>query len=197
MENVIPIIRRSKMRKLFIFITALIATMLSTYSYAQAANEQATALQPATNTATTEKQTTTNQQQTSTGINLLFVLTAKTAVLKANKSGSYTLTFIDVNPYLTYYTNRPNRTQGLAAIENFMKAWSVEPNSFQNNPPNAVITAVKINNLENINQQFYIFTLTSPKYNQQQNAMQFIVKPLSQKIYFKDIRFDNVMMVMD
>lgn len=185
------------MHKLLILTIALIATMLSTYSYAQVTNEQTTALQSATNTATTEKQTTTNQQQTSTGINLLFVLTAKTAILKANKSGLYTLTFIDVNPYLTYYTNRPNRTQGLAAIENFMKAWNVEPNSFQTNPPNAVITAVKINNLENINQQFYIFTLTSPKYSRQQNAMQFIVKPLSQKIYFKDIRFDNVMMVMD
>ena len=78
-----------------------------------------------------------------------------------------------------------------------MKAWNVGSNSFQVNPPNAVITAVKINNLENSNQQFYIFTLTSPKYNQQQGAMQFVAQPLSQKIYFKDIRFDNVMMVMD
>ena len=102
------------MRKLLISAIVLIAIMLSTYSYAQTTAQQST-----TKTTTTQNQTITNQQPTSTGINLLFVLTAKTAILKANRSGLYTLTFIGVNPYLTYYTNRPNRTQGLAAIENF------------------------------------------------------------------------------
>ncbi|MGD9152978.1 MAG: hypothetical protein PVG30_04905 [Gammaproteobacteria bacterium] len=185
------------MRKLLISIIALTAAILSTYSYAQTPNKQTTTPQSTTKTTATENQTATNQQQTSTGINLLFILTAKTAILKANRSGLYTLTFIGVNPYLTYYTNRPNRTQGLAAVENFMKAWNVGPNSFQTNPPNAVITAAKINNLENSDQQFYLFTLTSPKYNQQQGAIQFVAQSLSQKIYFKDVRFDNVMMVID
>jgi len=162
------------MRKLLNSIIAFITIIAPIYCYAQ-----------------------TTQPQTPNVVNLMFILTAKTAILKANRPGLYTLTFIGINPYLTYYTNRPNRTQGLATIGNFMKAWNVGQNNFQTNPPNALITATKINNLENINQQFYIFTLTSPKYSQQQNAIQFVAKPLSQKILFKDIRFDNTTMVIN
>lgn len=145
----------------------------------------------------TQPQTTANQQQTSSVINLSFVLTAKTAILKTNNDGTYRLTFIGINPFITYFTNRPKRNQGVAAMQNFMKAWNVGTNNFQVTPPNATLTAVKINNVENTNQQFYIFTLTSPKYNQEQNVMQFIAKPITQKILFKDVRFDNATLVIE
>jgi len=168
------------MRKLLILATFLI--LLPVCGYTQ------TCAQP---------QTTANQKQTSAVINLSFVLTAKTAILKTNNDGTYRLTFIGVNPYITYFNNRPKRNQGVAAMQNFMKAWNVGANNFQVNPPNAMLTAVKINNVENNNQQFYIFTLTSPKYSQKQNVMQFIAEPLTQKILFKDVRFDNATMMIE
>jgi hypothetical protein len=177
------------MRKLL--ISAILLILLPICGYAQ------TCMQPKTTNTQTNAQPTTTQQQIPNTINLLFVLTAKTAVLKANNDGSYTLTFFGVNPYITYFTNRPNRHQGLAAVEDFMKAWTVGSNNFQVNPPNAMLTAVRINNVENNNQQFYIFTLTSPKYNLKQNVMQFIARPITQKILFKDVRFDNATMVID
>ena len=174
------------MRKLF-FTILLLIILFPIHSYAQTPCAQ-----------TTNAKTANNQQKTPDLVNLLFVLTAKNAVIKATKTGSYTLTFFGVNPFITFFTNRPNRNPGLAPVANFIKAWDVGSNNFKSNPPNALITAVKINNLENSNQQFYLFTLTSPRYNIKQEAMQFTAQPLAQqKIIFKDIRFDNVTMVID
>ena len=84
----------------------------------------------AVTTQTTTTQTTTTQPATSTtantsGLNLGFVVTGSTAQLKslAGKSGYYTITLSDVSPYITYFSERPNRKEGVAAMQNFISAW--------------------------------------------------------------------------
>jgi hypothetical protein len=177
------------MRRLLLSITILVLGILTLYPGIYAADQN----------ANKNNTNTVNGKMDFSEVNLLFVLTAKKAVLKtnSNKSGYYTLTLYGVNPYITYFSDRPSRIQGLAATENFIEAWNVGPNNFKTNPPNAAITATKINMLENDNGQFYIVTMSQPKYDSQKSILQFTVKPLQQKLLFKDIQLDNPTIVID
>lgn len=81
----------------------------------------------------------------------LFVQTAKTAQLRAvpNQPGVYVLTLTKANPYITYFTDRPNRDSGLMTAAKFAQQWQMGNNSFSKNAPNADISAIqhKVNGL--------------------------------------------------
>jgi len=128
-------------------------------------------------------------------ISLIFLQQAQFATLKESTlhSGFYLLTLHNVNPYIIYFTQRPDRKKNIVPLQNFVNAWAVGPNSFADNNPNAVIIATNINNTLNKNSPPLIVTLSQPRYDLNKNILQFLVKPLSsQTMLFHQINYDYV-----
>lgn len=148
-----------------------------------------------TSTQLIEKETKEEAEE----INLLFIQTAKSAVLKKlSRHGYYTLTLYDVNPYTTYYSERPKRESGIAAVENFIKAWDVGKNNFQQNNPNILLTAASIDGVPNKDSTFYLLTCSTPEYNIKNGTLVYVVKPLPKhKLIFEHIKLDYVTLIID
>jgi hypothetical protein len=168
------------MKKTLGFISIALCS-LSITGYA--APTQTTTVQPAATTAQTiaaQPSTTTPTTSNSSGLNLGFVVTGSSAQLKSltGKSGYYTVTLSDVSPYITYFSERPNRKEGVATMQNFISAWSVGSNSFKDNPPNGILTGAMINQNTNQNDTYQILILESPQYNAQASTLTFTARPL-------------------
>lgn len=131
-------------------------------------------------TSTTNANTPNNADSQLTHISLLFVQTAQSAKLYpiAGKANYYNLTLYNVNPYITYFTNRPNRVTGVVPLSNFLKAWNVGTNSFAEDNPNAVLTAATINGNINNNLVPVVIQLSSPQYSPAQSTLSFIITPI-------------------
>ena len=57
-------------------------------------------------------------------------------------SNQTTLTLEDVSPSTLYFSDRPERVVGHMTTEQFVKQWTEGPNSFFEDPPNAVLSYV-------------------------------------------------------
>ncbi|MBN1684906.1 MAG: hypothetical protein JW855_05715 [Gammaproteobacteria bacterium] len=144
-------------------------------------------------------QATTNAEQFSQ-VNLIFLQSATAGELRESTlhEGYYQLTLYNVAPYITYFTQRPNRNSGIVPLQNFVKAWNVGPNSFQDNNPNAVIVAGQINDTINKNTPPLLAALSNPQYDMNKNVLQFLVKPLStQKLLYKEITYQYVTIIIE
>ena len=64
----------------------------------------------------------------------MFVQTAQGIVSQAG-----TLTLTDVTPSTLYFSDRPQRVVGHMTTEDFVDLWGVGDNSFESDPPNAVL----------------------------------------------------------
>jgi hypothetical protein len=53
---------------------------------------------------------------------------------------SDTLTIEGVTPSTLYFSDRPKRVVGHVTTEQFVEDWGLGPNSFESDPPNAVLT---------------------------------------------------------
>jgi hypothetical protein len=67
----------------------------------------------------------------------MFVQIARTV-----SSDQATLTLGDVSPSTLYFSDRPERVVGHLTTEQFVNQWSEGPNSFLEDPPNAVLSYV-------------------------------------------------------
>ena len=133
-------------------------------------------------------------------INLIFFQNATSALLEESNvhSGYYLLTLYNVSPYMTYFAQRPNRNKGVVPLQNFVKAWSVGPNNFKDNNPNAIILAEQINDAVNRNNPPLIVTLSDPQYNSDKNTLQFLAKPLSsEKLLYKESTYQYVTILIE
>jgi hypothetical protein len=57
-------------------------------------------------------------------------------------SDQTTLTLQDVSPSTLYFSDRPERVVGHMTTEQFVEQWTEGPNSFAEDPPNAVLSYV-------------------------------------------------------
>lgn len=145
--------------------------------------------------ATTQTNTTSS---TPTDTSLLFLQTASSATIEPIKGqeGYYYLLLINTGPYITYFTKRPLRSQGLAPIDQFLKAWSVGNNNLSVNPPNAAIIASTINNQPNTSGTPLLVIISNPAYIASRNIMRYVVKPLySQDLFAGPISLGNLTLV--
>jgi FtsP/CotA-like multicopper oxidase with cupredoxin domain len=78
-------------------------------------------------------------------VSFLFVQSAGKATLKFvnGQVGTYQLTLQKVHPYITYFSDRPYRKIGLITLQQYLNMWQTGPDSFQKNPPNADISAIR------------------------------------------------------
>ena len=67
----------------------------------------------------------------------MFVQIARTVI-----SDQTTLTLQDVSPSTLYFSDRPERVVGHMTTEQFVDQWTEGPNSFFEDPPNAVLSYV-------------------------------------------------------
>jgi hypothetical protein len=67
----------------------------------------------------------------------MFVQIARTVT-----SDQTTLTLQDVSPSTLYFSDRPERVVGHMTTEQFVEQWTEGPNSFAEDPPNAVLSYV-------------------------------------------------------
>ena len=63
-------------------------------------------------------------------------------VARSVTSDQSTLTLQDVAPSTLYFSDRPERVVGHMTTEQFLEQWSDGPNSFLEDPPNAVLSYV-------------------------------------------------------
>jgi len=132
-------------------------------------------------------------------INLLFIQTASHAVLKEmpNRPGYYQLILEDINPYVTYFSQRPKRLGGIVPVENFVKAWNIGPNNFADNNPNGVLVPCTIDGALNTGEEVNLVTLSHPNYYPTKNILVYLVKPiLTQRFVFKEIKYEHVTLLI-
>ena len=63
-------------------------------------------------------------------------------IARSVTSDETTLTLQDVSPSTLYFSDRPERVVGHMSTEQFVEQWAEGPNSFFEDPPNAVLSYV-------------------------------------------------------
>jgi hypothetical protein len=82
-------------------------------------------------------QTPTTNAEDTVLLEEMFVQIARTVT-----SDQTTLTMHDVSPSTLYFSDRPERVVGHLTTEQFVEQWTEGPNSFFEDPPNAVLSYV-------------------------------------------------------
>ena len=112
----------------------------------------------------------------------LFVQNAKHATLSAVKgqANTYTLTLLDANPFVSYFSDRPNRVTGLMSVTDYIqKYWQTGSNSFAKDQPNASLEGVNVHLLGKDNVSDYTVELSNPVYNAKADSMTYTIHALN------------------
>ena len=89
------------------------------------------------------KQHTSPGQETSSEPTFLYVQTAHSGTLSAEKAdGKRILTLNNVSPVTVFFSERPDRETGHQSTADFIAEWSVGEDSFEANPPNAALDII-------------------------------------------------------
>lgn len=107
---------------------------------------------------------------------VLFVQVAKHAELapNPNQPDSYNLILKSVEPYTSYFTDRPNRFTGLLSTANFVSFWQNEVD-IQKTPPNVAVETSNLKNGQRINQ---VLVLSNPIYDAKKHVITYAAKSL-------------------
>ena len=130
--------------------------------------------------------------------NYLMVQSAQTADIKQNQnSNTYTVTLENVSPYVSYFSERPDRKAGTMHIDEFLKLWTHQgKDSFSANPPNADLHATQImSSSEAIN---FPIELTNPVYNHESKTLSYTATPLKGSKLIPDLaKVQHVLLFID
>ena len=111
----------------------------------------------------------------------LFVESADKVYIKVDnsKDGTYTITLKNVDPLVTYFSDRPIRNAGELTVDKFLEIWQNDSNdSFKKNPPNAVLHAKKGDLFTDEHVFNFAIELSNPVYNKKERSLTFVAKPL-------------------
>ncbi|KTC81676.1 hypothetical protein [Legionella brunensis] len=133
--------------------------------------------------------------------NFMFLQNAETGVLKLTpQEGSYQLVLQNVQPYVTYFSDRPKRMTGLMSIESFLKEWqSNTKNGFKNDAPNVGIEGIKLHAFSNGQTVSVVMVLSNPIYDKNANTLTYMAHELNTKEgeIKKDIKLNNLVLFID
>ena len=107
-----------------------------------------------------------------------FVQTAKSATIVsiAEVKGEYKITLTNVDPYVSFFSDRPERVTGMLPLVEFIKDWNSDTkNSMRRDPPNVAIEGMQTSG-EPIQ---LLGVLSQPKYEQAVGKMTYRFKLLS------------------
>ena len=78
----------------------------------------------------------------------------------------------DVSPHTIAFSDRPERKSGLRPTREFVQNWGSGPDSFAQNPPNAVLEVI----LPDLRPVAAVVVLSNPVYTAKQNKLTYDVK---------------------
>ncbi len=109
----------------------------------------------------------------------LFVQSAQKAIIKRNEDKTYTLTLKQVAPYITYFSNRPERIVKSMPLTDFLELWQARgEQGFKGNPPNVAVNGVQIKVFSPNEQLSFVVELSDPHYNQRTKTLTYTAKLL-------------------
>ncbi len=114
-------------------------------------------------------------------INYLFVQSAPKLQVEQDKEKPdiYTVLLKNVNPSVTYFTERPYRKTYTMPTSEFIKLWEKKKkNSFLYNPPNAAIVATQRKFFEKDTLLNVVMELTNPHYDEKAKTLSYTAKLL-------------------
>ena len=161
-----------RIKSIFIFI-GLISLMMINHAHAK--SPQPPKPIPSENINSTEN----NSEEKQT---FLFVQTAAEGIIQHDKINGKKLTVVlkNINPYVTYFTNRPNRKSGQIPIEKFLGLWKEKgKNNFKQDAPNADVHAVRMGAKTSDNKLLnFVLVLINPQYDKANNTLTYTVQPV-------------------
>lgn len=112
---------------------------------------------------------------------VLYIQTSAKAVLKQTdaKNGVYQLTLQQVNPMVTFFSDRPTRVEGQIGNAAYLQTWNQGgKNSFDKDAPNAVVSGVAsiAGQSKNVN---IVMELSNPVLSMKNQTITYTAKSLS------------------
>jgi hypothetical protein len=104
-----------------------------------------------------------------------FIQSAQKAIFKKNTDTSYTLVLKRIAPYVTYFSDKPNRKTNAMSLAKFMTLFETK-NS--NNPLNADLHGTKFSFFSNNHQYNFVFELSNPQYDETFKTLSYTAKLL-------------------
>lgn len=112
----------------------------------------------------------------------LFVQTAGTGTIEAiaGKDNTFKITLKQVNPYATYFAERPAKKAGFIPIQKFLSLWAKkEDNKLGANAPNAFFHAMHAEQGKEDKVLNVALELAEPVYDSATQTLTYLAKPLN------------------
>ena len=139
------------------------------------AEENATATTTTSEAATNETTTTTTaaaspaRNNNMTGVQFLFIQHAQSGSVSEVNATTSTLELSDVSDKTIMFSDRPDRIVASIDTTNFIGNWSMGPNSFAVDPPNAALVVDD----EEQRQDIAVIELYNPEYDSEANTLRY------------------------
>ncbi|HEU4446466.1 MAG TPA: hypothetical protein VFR94_17475 [Nitrososphaeraceae archaeon] len=108
-----------------------------------------------------------------TGVRFLFIQGAQSGSVSEVNATTSTLELRDVSDKTILFSDRPDRKVSSVDTTNFIGNWSVGPDSFASDPPNAVLI---LDDEVRQRQDFAIIELFNPGYDSEANTLSYDIK---------------------
>lgn len=114
-------------------------------------------------------------------ISYLFIQSASKAVIEQVPShpDQYQLILTQIQPFVSYFSDRPNRITGIIPVNQFLDIWKNGNNSFSKVPPNVGVSGSKIHGFFNKTATSFVLELSHPRYDLKNKSLSYDVKFLS------------------
>ena len=134
-----------------------------------------------------------NAEATSTEPTFLYVQTAHSGTLSAEKAdGTRTLTLNNVSPVTAFFSERPDRETGHQSTAEFIQEWNVGEDSFETNPPNAALDILDKNS-----QSIAVLELINATYDSTTSSLEYEVVVLDDETNSSLLVFDEAALFID
>ena len=109
----------------------------------------------------------------------LFVQSARKATIQENHDKTYTVTLRDVMPYVTYFSDRPERYANSMPLSDFLMLWHDKGAAgFQVDSPNVDLYGIQMKILTSDRPVNFILELSNPDYDEETHVLKYKAAPM-------------------
>ena len=147
-----------------------LVTMVFAQTTAAGGNEATDTLTSGANETTTATATATDGDNNMTEVKFLFIQSAQSGSVSEVNDTTSNLELNDVSNKTILFSDRPNRIVGSANTTDFIGNWSLGPDNFAVDPPNAVL--IVYDEIQQ-RQDYAIIELFNPQYDPEANTLRY------------------------
>ena len=147
-----------------------LVTMVFAQTTAAGGNEATDTLTSGANETTTATATATDGDNNMTEVKFLFIQSAQSGSVSEVNDTTSNLELNDVSNKTILFSDRPNRIVGSANTTDFIGNWSLGPDNFAVDPPNAVLV---VDDEIQQRQDYAIIELFNPQYDPEANTLRY------------------------